>query len=390
MSLKDLIKDVSDFAQDSIDSLQEEIALKKEEQQRLREEMNRRINHYQAEIMEKLLQTGHDKAFLTHDSAVIISFTESFYHHLYLPAGNASNSQLNFYPEYDNTMKDISKIFSNFTDQEQFLMKYKDPNEQMLLLSTDNLYFKIIFPENKAFYCLGHLPLNQLYRFNVEEVDQIITFFVNDVPLITASQNDLPSSDLLSLKNYLCRLDTQNFDINPDEIHQFILAKLNPKTIAILQEHLDPEETLVYFAWGLDSMNSNKFIACTNKKIFSYDQEISSNQNFYYHRIRSITTQPSAINLLDLSLSIGINPNELHIKTLDQTEIISILYAREAQKVIEIYQQFAKENPSTQKNSKTQSEDAIALLEKLATLKESGILTEAEFNTKKEEILSRI
>ena len=52
MSFKDLIKDVSNFAQDSLDSFQEEVALKKEEQQRLREEMNRRINHYKEEIMQ--------------------------------------------------------------------------------------------------------------------------------------------------------------------------------------------------------------------------------------------------------------------------------------------------------------------------------------------------
>ena len=390
MSFKDLIKDVSNFAQDSIDSIQEDIALKKEEQQRLREEMNRRIGQYREEIMEKLLKNPKSQPLIIDDTSTIISFTESFYHELYLPASNASNSQLNFYPEYDNTMKDISKIFSNFTEEEQFLMEYKDSKEQTLLLSTSNLYFKIIFPEKNSFYCVSHLELKDLYHFAVEEIEQNVTFLINDFPLITIPKEKLPYSDLLSLKNYLKRLKSRNFSIKPDEIHSFILSKLSPETIHILQAHLNPEENLIYFAWGLDSINSNKFVACSNKKIFIYDQEISSTKNFYYDTIQSITTQSSTINLLDFSLSIGTNPNELVIKTTDKTEIISILYAKEAQKVIDVYQNFSKKNPKNNDNHLKQYNDPIILLEKLAKLREVGVLTDEEFKIKKEEILNRL
>ncbi len=377
MGFKDLIKDVSDFAQDSLNSIQEEIALKKEEQQRLREEMNRRINDYKEKVMQKLLQKPNDKSLITSDSSTIVSFTKSFCDDLYLPASNGSNSRLHFYPEYAKTKDDISKIFPDFTDQEQFLMTYKDSKEQRILLTSNHLYFKIIFPENNAFYCLGHLNLSDLYSFKIEEINQEIIFLINDFALIKVPKADILASDLLSLKNYLNRLANQNFEIKPHQIHQFILSKLDLETTQILHSHLEADELLVYFAWGLDSINSNKFVACTNKKIFFYDQEISLNKYFYYPTIISVTTQPSTINLLDLSLNIGINPHELTIKTTDQSTTINILYENEAQKVVDLYQRFAKD-------------DATSLLEKLAQLKEAGILSEAEFNAKKEEILKRL
>ncbi len=389
MSFKDLIKDVSNFAQDSLDSFQEEVALKKEEQQRLREEMNRRITHYKEDLMQKLLQAPKDKALINAGSA-IISFTESFYHDLYLPASNASHFQLTFYSGRDNPVKDMTKIFSDFTAQELLLMAYKDSQEQRILLTTDHLYFKVLFPDNKAFYCLGHLNLADLSSLELAEDDQEIFFLINDVPLLRVPKETLSASDLLSLKNYFQRLNNQNFDIKLAEIHQFILAKLNSQTIEILKEHLAPNETLVYFAWGLDSRNSNKFVACTTKKIFFYDREISLIQGFYYHDITAISAQASSINLLDLSLSIGTNPHELKIKTADQSKTISILYEKEAQKVIAIYRRFANDVYPAESQPLKPQDDGLALLEKLADLKEAGILTQAEFDAKKEDILSRL
>lgn len=388
MSFKDLIKDVGNFAQEGIDSIQEEIALKKEEQQRLREEMNRRISCYREEIMENLLINPKDKPLIIDDASVILSFTESFYYNLYLPASNASNSHLSFYPEYDKNIKDFSKTFSNFSKDEHFLMGYRDLNEEILLLSTDNLYFKIIFPENNAFYCLGQLPLKDLYSFNIQENEHYIIFSVNDLALISIVKKELPYIDLICLKEYLIRLKNRNFDISPDQVDQLILSKLNSSTIEILKKHLKADENLLYFAWGLDSINSNKFVACTNKKVFLYDKEINLCKSFYYQEITAITTKPSSINIMDISLSIGINPNDLIIKTKDEIEVISILYSKEAQRVIEIYQKFTKELPK--KTNSNKQEDPIELLEKLAKLRQEGILTEEEFKTKKEDILSRL
>ena len=333
------------------------------------------------------MQNPQNKPLIIADSAMIMSFTESFYDDLYLPASNAPQSQLTFYPESDD---DIPKIFSDFTAQEHLLMEYKDSREQGILLTTDHLYFKIIFPDNKAFYCLGHLNLANLYHFTVEESDQEIIFLINDFSLLKVAKDDLSTSDLLSLKNYCHRLSTQHFDINLAEIHHLILAKLDSQTVAILQEHLAPDETLVYFAWGLDSMNSNKFVACTSQKIFLYDHEINLIQSFYYDRITAISTQATTINLLDLSLSIGINPHELSIKTADQRKTINILYEKEAKKVIDVYQRFAKESSSGQAKPLKPQEDGLDLLEKLASLKAAGILTSAEFDAKKEDILNRL
>ena len=58
--------------------------------------------------------------------------------------------------------------------------------------------------------------------------------------------------------------------------------------------------------------------------------------------------------------------------------------------MIDVYQKFSKKNRQNNGNHLKQYDDPIILLEKLAKLKESGILTEEEFRTKKKEILNRL
>jgi hypothetical protein len=98
------------------------------------------------------------------------------------------------------------------------------------------------------------------------------------------------------------------------------------------------------------------------------------------------------------------NPNDTEIKTADAIETISILYPREAQRVIQIYTAHKPEGTpkdTTEGSSPQQpeanaqqaaspQEDPIAMIEKLASLKEKGIISEEEFSQKKQELLAKL
>ncbi|WKY48252.1 PH domain-containing protein [Eubacteriaceae bacterium ES3] len=382
MGFKDLIQDVTDLAQDSIDSIQSEIALKKEAQQRLREEMNRRISAYTDTLVKKLTENASPACLLNTDTDVIVSFTESFSQYYYLPVNNSASSKLVFYPNHQNAIKSIRKYFFNYTDDEQFLMQFKDAQGQTLILTTTGLHFKVLFPENAAFYVIGKLKKEELCDLNLVDTEDSLAFLVNGYPLILIPKTSFSPTDSLSLLAYLKRLNSQDYSISTRQIHDFIFSKLDIDHIEKIKPHLSEHEELLYFAWGLDNMNSNKFLICTTLKIIVFDEEISSEKEYLYKEITRLTTKPNTVNLFDISLSIGINPDDIIIETSQSTETISILYSKEAQHVVDLYTKY--------KTLNNNEADPVTLLERLGVLKEKGVLTESEFLEKKKELLAKI
>jgi len=158
--------------------------------------------------------------------------------------------------------------------------------------------------------------------------------------------------------------------------------------LEIVKTLTEPNEKLVYFAWGLDSAASKKFLLCTNQRIVLYDRDLNEKKSFDYKDITSLTTKQSTVTFLDLSLTLGMNPNDTEIQTKDSIETISILYAREAERVIQIYNTLkpeastseSSESPRPEQSTspsqqpETPKEDPIAMIEKLASLKEKGII----------------
>ena len=80
MGLKDLFKDVTDLAKESIDSIQADLALKKEEQDRLRAEMELRIKTYTDTLLEQLLNPADAPAqpLINATDEEVLEFTKEF------------------------------------------------------------------------------------------------------------------------------------------------------------------------------------------------------------------------------------------------------------------------------------------------------------------------
>lgn len=404
MGLKDLFKDVTDLAKESIDSIQADLALKKEEQERLRAEMDQRIKSYTDTLVEQLISSADTSAqpLINADDDALLSFTKNFSDKLLMPANSPVSTKITLYPDEEKALKNITKTFPNYNSQEKFLLQFKDGKGQTLLLTTSNLYFKILFPENPSFFAVGSIPQEKLFCITINQGDAHCTLLVNGITLITTPVEEIKTIDILTLTEYLKRLGSNDFVIDDNQVDAFITAKLDPTTREIVAGFLEPEEKLVYFAWGLGSLVAKKFITCTSQKIVLYDRESSSKKSFPYDQIVSLTTQPSTVSFLDLSLTLGMNPNDTEIKTIDAIETISILYAREAERVIQIYQSHkpdaataaapeqAPTEPGQTETTEPTAEDPIAMIEKLAGLKEKGIISEEEFNQKKQELLAKL
>lgn len=308
------------------------------------------------------------------------------------------------HPNDEKALKNILKTFPTYTLSEKFLLRFKDSKGQIILITTSNLYFKVIFPENNSFFSVGSVPKDKIADISLNKNDEHFQLLVNNIPLITSDSDEVKNSDFITISEYLYRIKTNDFTITDDQVDAFIQSKLNPGTLEIVKTLTEPHEKLVYFAWGLDSAASKKFLLCTDKRIVLYDRDLDEKKSFDYKEITSLTTKQSTVSFLDLSLTLGMNPNDTEIHTKDAIETISILYAREAERVIQIYNTLkpegstreASENPSSEQSAanpqqpETPKEDPIAMIEKLAGLKEKGIITEDEFNQKKQELLAKL
>jgi hypothetical protein len=406
MGLKDLFKDVTDLAKESIDSIQADLALKKEEQERLRAEMDQRIKTYTDTLVEQLLNPVEAPAspLINAGDDEVTMFTRNFSDKLLLPANSPVATKIEMYPNDEKALKNVLKNFPTYSMQEQFLFQFKDSKGQIILLTTSHLYFKILFPENPSFFATGSIPREKLFCITINKGDAHCSLLVNAITLITTPAEEIKSIDIITLTEYLGRLKNNDFVIDDAQVDAFIASKLDPTTLEIVKSFLEPDEKLVYFAWGMGSLVSKKFITCTNRKIVLYDRDLETKKSFPYDQILSLTTQLSTVSFLDLSLTLGMNPNDTEIKTADTIETISILYASEAERLKAIYNTYkpAEVTPDAPDSSASEAfetvpqatppaqEDPIALIEKLAALKEKGIISEEEFNQKKEQLLAKL
>lgn len=399
MSFKDLIKDVTDLAKDSYETIQSEISLKIDEQQRLRDEMNSQIKTNTEALISQLLAntTSMDIPFIQADSEFLVSFTKEFCTKLLLP-GNSTSSRIDMPPFEEKALKNVQKMFPDYSLSENFLFQFKDSKGQIVLLTTNNLYFKVALPDKPSFYSVGSIPSEKLFDININQDDEKFQINVNTVMLISSQTTDVKKFDYITLCDYINRIKNNDFIITEKQIDALTRKKLDPDILEIIQKYLTADEKLIYFAWGGNSIAAKDFVVCTNKQLLMLSRDLTKIiKQFSYEDITSISTQQDTLEFLDFSLTVGMNPNNILIQVSGTDENINVLYSREAEHVVKVYQLYKKgsyeEEPqekSTTKESVPPQENPIELLEKLAVLKDKGIITEEEFNQKKQELLAKL
>lgn len=372
-------------------------------------EMNEKANTHADELVYSIVENGKENErgfFSINSSETILKFTKDFFEKILLPANSVSKSYISMYPHMDDKkIKNINKVFAGFIQSETMLMHIIDTESQEFVLTYETFYFKVVLPEDKKFFAIGQIPIMNISQFSLVKENDCYSFMCDTVKLANLMIMNNREEDFITLNNYFSSIIKQDFDITDVEIDNIIQEKIGSKIYQQIKKYMIYDDELaIYFAWGLDSITAKDYIVCTTKQIIIMDREIfgatANVKQIYYEDITSAQTiQNSGDNsltgmLIDTALTSLFKQCDLQISVSGAITKISTLNKIEAERVIAIYHEYRKmiKTSSAQPQVVVQQNqpDVLDQIEKLAKLKDAGILTEDEFNQKKVELLSKL
>jgi len=167
-----------------------------------------------------------------------------------------------------------------------------------------------------------------------------------------------------------------------------VRAFLNGKNIQRAEEQLRPDEKVLYLSptnavviTGKSKKELPGIVVITNQRVFLYNKAL-------------FTVNMESFNLKDInsieSMSDGIKGSKIKIHTITKSMEVLISYKSSiATKIIQLLDTAMNEAKNNSQNI-ISSPDIIDQIKKLAELKDQGILSEEEFDKKKQELLSKI
>lgn len=409
MGFLDTFKEVALQAKEKAIQLKNEYDTKKAEQAALKLEMEQKADDYKNSIVEKILQFSKDDEGIfeniTNDE--LIRFTTDFAEKLFLPANSSSASNIIIHP-YINArhLKNIKLNFSFDEKVEPPLIYFKTKNNQEFLFTRDNLRFKVALPEDNKFFSVGCVPNKNISNYNFETTDDGYVFMCDNVTLAKFGIDKVYSQDFVTLNDYFSRIKNKHFEISSQEINELIKEKIGNDIYNEFKKYFTYDNELsIFFAWGCDSITAKDYIICTDKQIIIMNRELmgttANAKQFYYEDITSIQTIQNTNSgsltgyLLNSALIAAFDVCDLLITVAGASNRINSLYKNEADRIVSIYHQQRKEIKSSLKTptiiqQSSNEPDPIDQLQKLAKLKESGIITEDEYNAKKAILMDKI
>jgi len=406
MGLKDLMKSATDkansianVAQSKYTEMQQNSAIRQEEQNKKMEEMKGRVAEYTQMLNQQIMSGFNGTPYITVEEN-ILDFTKEFFEKLFLPANSISASKITMYPYSEKIKKNVQKKLDEYDGEVTPIFEFSGNKGEFIMMTTDKLYMSFAFPENPTFFGNMSIDLQSVsdLRFVVEEGNCDV--ICNGVSLFVA--NNVSDSDKITINEYVRRLVEKDFVITESQTDELIKKKIGDKILKIINQYTFDDELLVYFAWGMDNITAKDFVVCTNKQILMLDREMlgaaKNVKQFYYEDITSMSTDQKANGLIDFALTAAFKLCNITIYVAGAQEKIQTLFTYEAERVIRVYQEYRRSIRQDERNAKQvviqQSapveDDVFAKLEKLNKLKEAGILTEEEFNAKKAELLAQM
>ncbi|MGN1158905.1 MAG: SHOCT domain-containing protein [Lachnospiraceae bacterium] len=396
-------------AKSSIDKAKEGYAQKREAAAALDAEFTEKAQQLSKEIVDGILEycDGSKGGYFANiPSDTLLKFTKDFYEKLVLPGGKTSTSCIAMHPYIDDKKaKQFAKSFSQYQTSEIPVLYLKDGDKQEILLTTTSLYFRKPLPENPKYFADGVVDCKNIDCFYLEEKGDSYAFKCDTYELAEIKLIHAYKQDFLSLNEYFRCVKQNDLDITNEEIDHLIQEKIGAKIYSDIRKYMTYEDELVlYYAGGLDSMTASDYIACTTKQIIIVNREMfgatANVKQFYYEDISAMSTIQNSnsndlfVSLVDAALTSALKLCDLEISVAGSKEKISTLNTIEAQRVIAIYHEqrkLARENANKpQIVQQAAQPDVLEQLEKLSKLKESGIISEEEFNQKKAVLLEKL
>ena len=124
-------------------------------------------------------------------------------------------------------------------------------------------------------------------------------------------------------------------------------------------------------------------------------------KQFYFEDVTSMSTIQNSTSsdfltaVIDTALTAAFKLCDLEVSVAGSKEVINTLYLAEATRIIAIYHEMRKNAKKAatqpiQVQAAPAQPDALEQLQKLAQLKDAGIISEEEFAAKKADLLSKI
>ena len=397
----------SDKAKEAVTNAKAAHDQKKAEQEQHRIEMEAKATAKAQEIIDAITSYENNGSFfdgLSRDE--LLGFTKEFYDKVLLPAHSVTASKLTMHPYIESKqIQKFASAFPGFNSGEAVLVHLRTEGKQEFVLTSEALYFALALDEDPKFFARGRIPCSQISVFSTERTDNAYLLKCDDYVLASFAVERTITEDFVSLNNYFQCIINHDFDITDEEVDRLIQEKIGEKVYAEVRKYLVyDDELMVYFAWGLDSLSAKDYIVCTNKQIIIMNREMfgatANVKQFYYEDITSASTVQNSNSsdltsaLLETALTAATKTCDLVITVAGSVTRINTLYKVEAERVVAVYHQYRKAAKTAASQPQVIVQQAavkpMEQLEKLAKLKEMGVLSEEEFNQKKAELLSKI
>lgn len=444
MAFFDKLKETANSVKEKATATASNVAQKAKEEyeanKQAREEKKAAEEAYKAEMTEKAKAVADkiieeinannisdvDGFFNNKEKKEAFKYTKDFFEKLLLPANSKDKTYIAMYPHISKKISDkIIKTFGESIPYDAILMDICDKEGQEILLTYDKLYFKTSLEEDKKFAIMGSVLTTKVSQIELKKVDDSYALLCDNVEIIKIKINTGKESDFIALNKYFTDIKKSDYEITDDEIDSIIKEKIGAFTTTEIEGECDDDEKLQFFTYN----SSGGYVVCTTEKIIVADKQsngnVSNMSRYYYDEIKSIETKQDATNLGDtpVSSSLGGMLFEMAAQAAIESAVDSFLkdvcdlvingdgiHKRmngmvkiEADRIVAIFNRFKKENRNAEKAKEaiaaqpqviikeTQSQpDILEQIEKLAKLKEAGILTEEEFNQKKIELLGKL
>ena len=399
-------------AADSVKKTADNIKANMEQQKQEREAHEAEMNQKASEKAEYIINTikandNNGSLFGGVDSATLLAFTKDFYDRLLMPANSVSYSRISMYPYIDGKMfEKVKTCVSEYDDSETALVLIKADRKQLLLITDKTLYFVLRLEEDNNFFVKGKVSNEEIseIKFNIDEEKSEIV--CDGFTLASFKTDKTIREDFMSLNNYFKRIREKSFKITDEEVDLLIKEKIGKKIASEIKKYMVfDDELFVYFACGLDSLAAKDYIVCTTKQIIVFDRELfgatGNIKQFYYEDITSASTEQNSTDntlsgyLIDTALTAATKTCDLYFSVAGAKNKIKTLFKVEAERVIAVYHQYRKEaklsasQPQVIVQQQTAA-DPLEQLQKLASMKDMGIISEEEFEKKKADLLNKL
>lgn len=398
-------------AKESLEKAKEEKEARRAEAEALDAEMKAKANVFAQEIIQGIkeyVDGSKGGVFSGVDEEQILKFTKDFYEKLLLPGGKTSSGIVNMHPYIDDKkVKAFAKTFPEYNVNSKPIIYLKDDEGQEILLTTTDFYFKLCLPENRKYFAVGSISCAEIDRFTFEPRDgQKYAIKCDEHEITEISLQKAYAQDFISLSEFFRCFQTNDFDITEKEIDELIQKKIGSKIYADVKKYMSYDDELVlFYSGGLNSLTAVDYVACTTRQIIIVDREMlgatANIKQFYYEDITSMATLQNSnsndllVAVIDSALTAALKLCDLVITVAGSQNKISTLNTIEAGRVIAIYHEKRKGIKERQNAPQVivrqdSQPDVLGQIEKLAKLKDAGILSEEEFNAKKADLLSKL